>query len=323
MRWYLNDASLQAQFAEPSACIAVLRDLLALRQEFELLRSTLYVSRTLSERQVRNGLSLVQLLRQPEHREVQALVLRWLGRAGPFLDDDRWPEADDYFEYEDQDVSNTGLGEATRRIKAGDQAETFSFLGGALNFALSPLTVWHGLPEDRLGQYEVPNLWSIAALRAAVDGATLPPSNWRELVETARVRFPRLWLPDAIYLNDSLSREAFDSVICGKALTLLGHLDRYMGARRSDGSEEPAARKIIQDHFTGDRSVFSGESPTNQKKFKEQLSFPDPDAPGGKLFAHWHGKISHRFFRLHFEWPVPPAADHLKVVYLGPKITKG
>jgi hypothetical protein len=323
MRWFLNDASLQGQFVEPSDFVVVLRSLLALRQEFDLLRTTLYVTRTFSQRQVRDGLSLVQLLGQPEHQQTQALVLRWLARAGPFVDDDRWPEADDYFEFEQHDVTNTGLGEATRRVKASEQAMTVSFSGGAIDFARTPLTVCHGLPEDRLGQYEVSNLWAIDALRAALSEAVPPPGNWRELVETARARFPNLCLPDALYLNDSLMREAFNSVICDKALALLAHLNDYMGARRPDGSEEPAAQMIVQEHFTGDRAAFSGESATNRRKFKEQLSFPDPVAPGERLLAHWHGKISHRFFRLHFEWPVPAAADRLKVVYLGPKITKG
>ena len=322
MRWYLNDTSLQAQFAEPSDVVVTLRGLLALRQQFDLLRASLYVTQTLSQRNVRHGLTLVQLLGQPEYRDTQALVLRWLGRAGPFVDDDRLTEADDYFEVEDLDVTNSGLGEATRRIKAKEAAATFSFPGGAIDFARSPLTVFHGLPEDRLGQYEVPNLWSIDALRASVTEAVPPPGNWRELVETARARFPRLWLPDAIYLNDSLAREAFDSVICDKTLALLELLDQYMCARRPDGSEEPAAKEIVQGHFTGDRAAFSGESATNRRKFKEQLSFPDPATPDSTLVAHWHGKISHRFFRLHFEWPVPPATNRLKVVYLGPKITK-
>ncbi len=323
MRWYLNDASLQAQYAEPSEFVAALRRLLALRQQFDVLRSTLYVMRSFSDRHVRVGLSLAQLLRQPEHRETQALALRWLNRAGPFADDDRWSETDDYFEFEGQEVTDTGLGEAARRVNGREEATTFSFSGGALDFSRSPLTVDHGLQDDRLGHYDVPNLWSFDALNDAISEAVPPPSSWRELVETARTRYPRLWLPDAIYTNDLLAREAFDSVISDKALALLAYLNEYMLARQPDGTEEPAAQQVINDHFTGDRASFSGESATNRRKFKEQLSFPDPAAPDRKMLAHWHGKISHRFFRLHFEWPVPATADRLKVAYLGPKITKG
>jgi hypothetical protein len=72
----------------------------------------------------------------------------------------------------------------------------------------------------------------------------------------------------------------------------------------------------------GDRALFSGESPSNQAKFRQELTFQDPAAACRANFAHWHRKISYRFFRLHFEWPVPAEATQLKVVYLGPKLTK-
>ena len=71
-----------------------------------------------------------------------------------------------------------------------------------------------------------------------------------------------------------------------------------------------------------DRALFSGESAGNQDTFRAQMTFPDPDDADKNIFAHWHGKISHRFFRLHFEWPVPAKEKHMKILYLGPKITK-
>jgi predicted ATPase len=72
-----------------------------------------------------------------------------------------------------------------------------------------------------------------------------------------------------------------------------------------------------------DRKASSaGLSPSNQREFAKELTFPDPASAGNIIFAHWHGKISHRYFRLHFEWPIPSGADVLKITYLGPKITK-
>jgi hypothetical protein len=251
------------------------------------------------------------------------MVLRWLDRAGPFVDDDRWPEIDDYFEFEGLDVTDTGLGEATRRVKAGEHAATFSFCGGPIDFTGALLTVFHGIPDERIGRYSVSNLCTFDAFRTGVSEAIPPPRNWLALIETARSRFPKLWLPDAIHQNDALAREAFDSIICDRTLVLLDILNCYMDARNPDGSESAQAQQIIQTHFAGDRAAFSGESPTNQRQFKQQLTFQDPATPTVSLFAHWHGKISHRVFRLHFMWPVPPGLDRLKVVYLGPKITKG
>lgn len=322
MRWYVNDTSLQGQYEEPFHFMEILDELMELRLRFDALRTRLYVTNNFSGATVQHGVSLRQLLQRPQYKSKQSLVLRWLANTGPFFEDDRSPEGDDYFECEDLDVTDAGLGECARRIKAGEQAATFSFSGGERDFAKTPLIVNHGIPEDHLGSYEIRNLWKTGDLHSALVNALPAPGNWRELVETARLRFPKLLLPDAIHLSPALAREAFDSIISDRALVLLGHLNRYMIGRRLDGSETEASQNIIRDHFTGDRAAFTGESPTNREIFKDGLTFPDPSAVELRIFAHWHGKISHRFFRLHFEWPVPTAANQLKVLYLGPKITK-
>jgi hypothetical protein len=80
-------------------------------------------------------------------------VLSWLDRQGPFTKDGRLPEDDDYFEYSEVDVTDTGLGEAARRTKAQEQVATFSFVGGRMPFDFTPLLVDHGLDGDRLGRY--------------------------------------------------------------------------------------------------------------------------------------------------------------------------
>lgn len=323
MRWYLNDTSLQGQYEDPSSFMLVLDELMSLRFRFEALRTRLYVTNTFSGAIVQHGVSLRQLLQLPQYRSKQGLVLRWLASSGPFVEDERTPESDDYFECEDQDVTDAGLGECARRIKTGDLASAFSFSGGERDFAKTPLCVHHGIPDDRLGSYEISNLWNTGDLHSTLADALPPPCSWRELVETARVCFPKLLLPDDIHLRHELAREAFDSIISDRTLVLLGYLNRYMTGRRSNGSETEGAQNIIREHFTGERAAFTGESATNREKFKDELTFPDPSSMGSRIFAHWHGKISHRYFRLHFEWPVPAEATQLKVLYLGPKLTKG
>ena len=77
---------------------------------------------------------------------------------------------------------------------------------------------------------------------------------------------------------------------------------------------------MIDDYFKGERAAFSGESATNLIEFKDALTFSLGD--GTTLFAPWHGKISHRYFRLHFEWPLESKRKKLSVPYFGPKITK-
>jgi hypothetical protein len=98
-----------------------------------------------------------------------------------------------------------------------------------------------------------------------------------------------------------------------------------MESRLPDGSNSKRSQNLIRDLFTnaaGAEPLFSGESAPNQRNFKRVLTFPDPEDPTKEVFAHWHGKIKHRFFRIHFVWPVPRNAKRLKIVYLGQKLTK-
>jgi hypothetical protein len=322
VRWYINEISLQGQFPDTAVFEALLRTMLATRARIDHLRANLRMTRNLSERPVTSAGTVRSVLQQSRNRDLRGAVLAWFDHTGPFIDDDRQEERDDYFEYAGVDVTDGGLGEAARRVKIKQGAATFSFTGGAINFALSPLRVDHGLAEERFGEYFVDNCWTLEGLTDSALGAGPPITSWRILVDAARQKYPRLLIPDAVHQNPMLVREPFEAVIRDRALTLLGHLDTYMAGRGEGGAEDADARLIIQKFFTGERALFTGESPTNQQKFRSELTFSDPDRHDCAIFAHWHGKISHRFFRMHFEWPVPVYARKLKVLYLGPKLTK-
>ncbi len=322
MRWYVNDLSLQGQFNDGQVFEGLIRQILAARSRVTNLRLNLRTTRTLRDRQVSPILSLRENIQRSKDVDFRRAVLGWLDRNGPFLEDDRLDDLEDYFEYENVDVTDMGLGEATRRAKANEAVATFSFSGGPIPFEMTPLHVDHGLDGDRLGRYAIDNFWEVDQLVASAIDAGVPLTSWKLLIESARQRFPRLKLPDAIYQDVRLAREPFDAAIRDRVLALLRYLDLYMSDREPNGAEGSIARSVVKDYFTGDRALFSGESPSNQREFVKELTFPDPISAGHTVFAHWHGKISHRYFRLHFEWPVPNGTDILKVVYLGPKITK-
>ena len=259
------------------------------------------------------------LVVQHGDRDLQRALLTWIDRTGPFVDDDRAEEPDDFFEFEGLEVTGSGLGEAARRTKLRDNCSTFSFEGGDRDFARDPLPVDHGLPEERYGRYDVHNLWDLRALEDNIAGATLPITSWEELVQTAQERFTNLEIGD-LHRDAALAREPFESSIANRAMSLLELLDIYTGDRTDIGAEGPVAREVVDQHFKGDRAPFSGESETNLRTFSRELTFTRAD--GEEILAHWHGKISHRFFRLHFEWPLRAQRKRLAVVYLGPKITK-
>jgi len=320
VRVYLNDASLQGQFSEASAFEDRLRDLLRARLRVPALERDLWVSRSIGNARVSSVSSFRETLQRCRDRDLQRAVLLWLDRRGPFVEDDRLGEADDYFEFRGRSVTDTGLGEAARRIKAGEVCGTFSFTDGIVDYAHDPLAVDHGLEEDRLGRYDVPNSWTIDDLVERLVAAGPAVKNWPTLVEMARLRFARLEIAD-LHLNPVLAREPFEASIAKSALALMSILDDYAGSRTKEGVDTGRIREMIETYFSGDRAPFSGESSTNERSFRHEMTFSAPD--GLEVFAPWHGKIGHRVFRMHFEWPLAGSRDRLSVVYLGPKITKG
>ena len=175
--------------------------------------------------------------------------------------------------------------------------------------------------DEPLATCDIENYHDADALLTAGLEAEEPASSWEETIESARRHFPNLVLPDAIYQDARLASEPFDSVIRDQFYRLLQLLDDYMDDRDQNGVAGTRAMEIYSEHFEGERPYFVPESPTNQAKFKKELTFPNPSG-GADIFAHYHGRISRRTYRFHFEWPVPADERKLKILYLGPKLTK-
>lgn len=319
MRWYLNDASLQGQFVDLQHFESILRELLGARSRVPAIKENLRSTRSLQDALAGPGVSVRQFLQQCADRDLKSATFNWLDRTGPFVDNDRLEEQDDYFEYMGREVTETGLGEAARRTKAIDDCASFSFEGGALDFAIDHLDVDHGLIEERYGSYRVRNHWKANDLveHALESGPQI--RTWLSLVETARARFEHLDIGD-LHENPMLAREPFQASVRDRALALMRLLNDYMSGRDESGAEGLLSRRVIETHFTGERALFTGESSTNEKKFRNEMTFVAAD--DREVFAPWHGKISHRYFRMHFEWPVAPQRRKLPILYLGPKITK-
>ncbi|MNU83749.1 hypothetical protein D3C71_734560 [compost metagenome] len=322
MRWYVNDTSLQGQFNDVSEFIDLLELLLSSRNKRPSLKTAMYLTRSIVESQVTAIHTFRQAISSTNNTELRRVVLQWLDRNGPFIEDDRLAEVDDYFECFGHDVTDSGLGEAARRYKARLPVLSFSFIGGNTDFGLTPITVHHGIPEDRLGSYSINNLSNIEALETSALEARPAPTNWEQLVIFSREQYEHLLIPDSVFTNAALSREPFETTISDRVLALFSHLNNYMANREPGGNEGVLARQIIEDYFTGARALFSGESPSNQDQFRADMTFVDPENEDRKIFAHWHGKISRRFFRMHFEWPIAGHDTRIKILYVGPKITR-
>lgn len=320
LRWYLNDLSLQGQFETAAAFVEAIGALASLRGRLPALLPSFYCSRAVGERQATTDLTFRRAILSTAGRDAKAAILGWIGKQGPFLDDDRLEEGDDYFEFEGNDVTDQGLGEAARRVLVQQDAGVFSFSGGTINFERAPLRVQHGLKEEPIGHVEVDNVWSVADLEARFRAGSAEPRNWRELIETCREQFDQLTIPDAVL--DRLNQETFYPSVANRTLVLLGILNRVMEGRAANGALNPDTRSLWLDYTNGENALFSDESDTNKRTFRKDMTFPDPDDATGKLFCPFHGKIKSQQFRIHFDWPPPDGHSRLKIVYIGPKITK-
>ena len=285
------------------------------REQMPILNKEFYCSRTLHTRAVTPN-DTFQTAVQSD-RALLRPVLSWLTKNGPFWEDDRQPNTDDYFVFGESDVTDQGLGEAARRTLAGKECLSFSFPKGDFDF--TPVEILQGLPESPLATISITNIWTFAELKVSTHAAMPKPTNWVQMLSNAENLFNALALaPGCI---DALKKEPFSAYIAERVFELLRILNEFMECRNADGSYSVRNNQLIDDYFSGGKAWFSDESETNRHKFKWDLSFPDPDRPGQKVFCPWHGKIKFRQYRIHFEWP-SNSCSKLRVLYIGPKITK-
>ncbi|MGH9722065.1 MAG: hypothetical protein ACRD8O_17795 [Bryobacteraceae bacterium] len=244
--------------------------------------------------------------------------MSWLANSGPFWDDERYTNPDDLFHFEGDDITDQGLGEAARRKLLFVQANVFSLLDGSQRFARTPLAVQHGLIEQPISTVLIDNFWTIVGIETVA--AELRPSSWAQMIDVAKGRLPRL-----IFSSEILSRlqsSPFHAGVSDRVLELLGVLGSIVAETRDDLSLTDRGIAILQQHFVGEKAWFTDESDGNKRRFRDELTFPDPSVAGRYLVCSWHGKVKIGQFRIHFEWPRPTGQREIKITYIGPKITK-
>lgn len=321
MEWHINDLSLDGQFSDPQAFRLALEPLLNMRRRDPLLRDRLYCSRLLYQRNVTSVDDLSRAVRATRDKTYIQLVLEWTTKSGPFWEDNRQSNEDDYFEYQGADVTDQGLGEAARRKLVAIETNTFSF--PLKSFVSSPLRVQHGLTEEPLGFIDVANNWTITQLEAALASCRVL-NCWHDVQGDINRQFDQLIFPEDVMAK--MLPAPFSKHVTERIYILLEKLNRLVLSSDSSGRLSPDGQEILRNCFAGTCAgrtpLFKPESETNQRVFRESLTFRDPSNTAASLFCHWHGKIQTPPIRIHFEWPRPSGQREIKVVFIGPKITK-
>lgn len=245
------------------------------------------------------------------------LVMAWIDRQGPFADDALTRNPDEYYTLENNDdpVTEDILGEVAARHFAERPTALVSFAPS--HFTLSPLTiVWHRSDQERENGY-LDNFWALSALHTFLEGLEEDVASWSEMLARAQARYTNLTFLEG--MEQHLAGEPFSSTIARRALELLDILNQIKGSYTTAGKRSEKGEELIDNYFRRTNS-FSDASDTekNTTVYRAAMTFRLFD--GTPLECFWHGKISHRFFRIHFS--SIEADKPLYIAYIGPKRTK-
>jgi len=316
MRVFLNELALADAWTSASSVHQRLTDILRARQRQPVLRDALYCAHGMGGVQTPAGIPIFRAA-QELPRDIRLQLFEWIAKHGPFIEDDRQVIDEDLFFFEEDDVTDLGLGEAARRIRAELRAAILSPVGNEHSrFSGSPLGVVHGFPDEPIAQVPVPNYTESDPLVEALRVLDPNPTNWHDFLETCRHRFDLLHIGP--HCDETLGRFPYMPAAGRRIIELLNVLQRIRAEMDHAGQLSPTGRELRNTFFTGRRAWFSNESEGRRQR-PRNFTFPDPEG-GNDIICFWHGKVSTAAIRIHFDWPVESGTQRLRVVYIGPHI---
>lgn len=165
-----NDACLNGTYTSISLVTSAIGRLMGLRRQLQSAGHGLRVCSTLIERRVTKTEGFKDLLYQltePQRR----LIFLWFTKEGPWWDRPKLHSENEYFECNENLVTETSLAEAAHIKSQGESVVTISLAPS--DFTSNPLCiVWRqreGTTSDEV--FNVPNFWDDAVLQ------NLPPAR--------------------------------------------------------------------------------------------------------------------------------------------------
>lgn len=306
---------MHGQFPDTTAFGRAMARVMAIRGLAQRYGRELQCHRNVANASVTRDLALPQAIHSMQ-KDARSALMQWLTRSGPFWEDHRYHDSDDYLECKGEVVTDTAAGEAAYRLGQGIECGVVSM--DPSSWLFSPLPVeWHQYGSTR--SVDVPNYWDTEGLTSALDAAPLLLASWRDLEAIARERCDALTLVQDCFAP--LRGLPFGDAPAKALLSRLAVLNDLKNSFEEDGRRTRRGHEILGKHFSGEKAWFSDSSEKEKARFRQDLTFPHPAKAGETLFCTWHGKVKTPQLRVHFTWPIRPSAP-LYVVYVGPKITK-
>lgn len=316
MELLFNDLSLHGQFLDFPAFRTAISRVMTMREISRQFGRQVNCHRNVAHARVSHDLSMLQAINRFDKNEQRALM-QWVTRSGPFWEDNRGHNPDDYLECNGEVVTDSAIAEAAYGCFHGTDCQLISLIPSLWDF--SPLNISWMQAEGTSQTIAVNNHLDTNGLEAALRSAPSLIDSWEQLEGASRLRFVNL-----TFSTDSfhpLRGLPFAEGAARQLLTRFDALNRFKSCFDEQGQRTAEGQRIFQDHFTGDNAWFSDSSDTEKVEFKTELTFPHPVLKDENLFCTWHGKVKTQQIRLHFSWPVQ-ANNPLHVVYIGQKRTK-
>lgn len=318
MDFFVNDVSLHGQFAHAHAFREAFDHVQSCKKILLQYQRRLFVSRQIIDRQVCVGQTFRQAVQATGDRNFIQLVMIWIAKNGPFIEDEQIGDPDEYLSLPHGEVvTDTALGAAAFHQFQGYDAGLVSFAPS--NFTYTPVEVhWHR-SDSNIEIGEVLNFWEVQALKTHLDRQQAMPQTWREMTHQLPKRFPNLIFLDGF--DRYLDGEPFNPYVVERIFVLLDVLNRLKECFDIHGQRTPEGEELMNNYFyrTNARFSDSSESEKNDPRWRAAMTFRTPE--GNAIQCFWHGKIKSSQYRIHFTYPIV-SDQPLYIVYIGPKLTR-
>jgi len=316
MELLVNDLSIHGQFTDIPSFHTAVTQLMSMRNLCRKFGLELYCHKNMSHAQVTNLLIMPQAIKSFSRSE-QSALMQWLTKNGPYWEDCREHDTNDYLECNEQVVTDCAIGEAAFRNFHSGNCHLVSMKPSSWEASL--LSVWlRGTEADDL-DVQVVNHVDIHNLEETLHLEPSPIESWRQLGNICCTRFTNLNFSSDAF--ESLTGHPFVPGAAQRIIERLDVLERFKKCFDENNNRTPEGNQLYQDYFTGDKAWFSDSSDDEKRDFKSELTFKHPVKKDEKLFCTMHGKVKTPQIRIHFSWPVT-AGSVLYVVYVGHKLTK-
>jgi hypothetical protein len=161
MDFFLNELSIHNQFTSQNEFLESLKTILKCKKLINDLKLTVCCHREIVNQHVLNNVTLSHAINKFADKNLKRIVMIWISKHGPFMDDSRQHSPDEYFQYKDEVVTDCSLGEAAYRISFDNKAASISFTPS--KFLIDPIPVIWNKIQTKI-TIHVPNFWNISSL---------------------------------------------------------------------------------------------------------------------------------------------------------------